>query len=249
MGEVSLNAPSYSSVKRTSATISCSAWDWPYPNKEPVETGDEEKGSRTTYSYSGTVWDWSFSDGGSANVKEPTYTFTGLSAGTSNTVQGTLSVTCIETATKISWSTTTTQVETGKDAEGNPIYEDEKKTTYNDPVVTSETINLGSASDSVTVYTQPSDFSFGCYSGAYIADYATAEKWNLLADQVGKYKSWRDQSSQYSSYNDLKVTQGAWITADIYNSMAGVCGTATVKAQSTIISAALFEALASAVSP
>ena len=250
MGSVSLNQPSYSSVKQTSATISCSAWDWPYPSDAgTTTTGDSKNGSETKISYSNTVWSWSFSDGGSASSKEPTHTFTGLSAGTSNTVRGTLSVKCTKTTTKKSWSTTTEKVETGKDENGNPIYEDKETTTTTGPTTTTTTVNLGSASDSVTVYTQPTAWSFGCSPGKYIADYATAANWNRLADQVGKYKSWRNQSSQYSSYNYLKVSPGDWITAAIYNSMASVCGTASVTANSTLISAALFEALADAVSP
>ena len=250
MGSVSLNAPSYSSVKQTSATISCSAWGWPYPSDAGTTSiGDSKNGSETTISYSNTIWSWSFSDGGSASIKEPTYTFTGLSAGASNTVRGTLSVKCTKTTVKKSWSTTTTKVEIGKDENGNPIYEDKETTTTTGPTTTAETFNLGSASSSVTVYTQPTAWSFGCSAGQYIADYATAANWNRLADQVGKYKSWRNQSGQYSSYDYLKVLPGDWITATIYNSMASVCGTASVTAQSTLISAALFEALADAVSP
>ena len=56
MGSVSLNAPSYSSVKQTSATISCSAWDWPYPSDAgTTTTGDSKNGSDTNISYSNTV--------------------------------------------------------------------------------------------------------------------------------------------------------------------------------------------------
>jgi hypothetical protein len=47
----------------------------------------------------------------------------------------------------------------------------------------------------------------------------------------------------------LKVSSGDWITASIYNSMASACGTSRVTADETLISAALFEALADAVSP
>ena len=250
MGSVSLNQPSYSSVKQTSATIKCSAWDWPYPSDAgTTTTGDTKNGTKTVITYSSTIWSWSFSDGGSASSKEPTHTFTGLSAGSSNTVRGTLNVKCTRVKTVTTYKTTTEKVETGKDEEGNPTYEEKETTTTTTDTETNNNYSLGSASDSLTVYTQPAAWSFGCSADDYIADYATAVKWNQLADQVGKYKSWRNQSNQYSSYNNLKVSSGDWITATIYNSMASTCGTSSVTANSTLISAALFEALADAVSP
>ncbi len=246
MGSVTLHSPSYSSVGQRYASISCTAVGWVYPSDSgTTTTGDSKNGSRTTISYSNTVWSWSFSDGGTSSSKEPTHTFTGLTAGRANTVRGTLSARCTKTTTVTRWSTHREEV--GKDEEGNPIYED--VTTTTGPTTSRTTVSLGSASDSVTVYTQPTGFSFGCSPGDYIADYATAANWNELADQVGKYKSWRNQSSQYSSYDYLKVSSGDWITASIYNSMASACGTSRVTADETLISAALFEALADAVSP
>lgn len=251
MGSVSLSIASYASVKQTSATVKCSAWDWPYPSDHntTTSTGDSKNGTETTIKYSNTVWSWTFSDGGSASTKEPTHTFTGLTAAASNTVRGTLTVKCTQTKTIKTTTTTTEKVEAGKDDAGNTIYEDKETTKTETKTETNSNYSLGSASDSLTVYTQPSSFSFGCSAGDYIADYATASKWNQLADQVGKYKSWRNQSSQYSSYSYLKVNSGDWITAKIYNDMASVCGTSSVTAQVTLISAALFEALADAVSP
>lgn len=246
MPSVNLNSPTYSSVGTTYATISCSATGWTYPSDAgTTTTGDSKNGSKTTISYSNTIWSWSFSDGGSSSTKEPSHKFTGLSAGKSNTLRGTLSAKCTKSVTKTSWSTSKQEV--GKDENGNPIYEE--VTTTVGPTTTKTTVNIGSASDSVTVYTQPYAWSFGCKAGDYISDYATAENWNELADQVGKYKSWRTQSNKYSSYNTLKVSSGTWITASIYNSMAQACGVSSVTANSTLITASLFEALADAVSP
>ena len=239
MGSISLNAPSYSSVGTTYATISCSAWDWPYPsdNGTSTSTGDTSNGTKTSISYSNTIWAWKFSDGGTASMKEPSYKFTGLSTGVKNTISATLTVTCTKT-------TTTTTYSTPEATESNP-----NPTTTTSTSTSSSAYTIGSASASQVVYTQPNSFSFGCSTGDYIADYATAANWNKLADQVGKYKSWRNQSDYYSSYNSLKVSSGDWITANVYNSMASACGTSSVTANSTLISAALFEALADAVSP
>ena len=245
MPTVTLHVPSYSAVGQTYANVSCTAVGWYYPDDSgTTTTGDSLNGSSTTISYDNTTWSWSFSSGGGSSVKEPTHTFTGLSIGTANRVSGTLTARATRTVKRTTWSTS--RVQTGTDENGNPIYEN--VTTRTEHPATTTTVTIGTASDSVTVYTSPSPFSFGCSRGDYIADYITASRWNQLVDQLGKYRSWRNQSNNYSDYNTLKVAAGAWITATLYNSMAYNCGVARVT-DSTIISATHFNDLADAVSP
>lgn len=253
MGQVSLNKPSSSSVTRNTAKISCSAWDWPYPSDAgTTKTGDSKNGSETTISYSNTVWSWSFSDGGSASTKQPTHTFSGLSAGSANTCRGTLSVKCTKTTTKTSWKTTTEKVQVGEDDNGKPIYEDKETTTITGPTTTTATVSLGSASDSVTVYTKPAAFDWGSgvASGNIIQVSAglSASKWNTLVARTEQRTNWENQSGG-ASYSGAKVSSGELIKASKYNILANALGTSNVigGANGTLISASIFIALQTAV--
>lgn len=245
MGSVTLHSPSYSSVGQRYASISCTAVGWVYPSDSGTTTTGDSKTVlellfliAIQYGVGALVME-------AALVQKNQLIIYWFNRGKGKHSQRHIKCQMYETTTVTRWSTHREEV--GKDENGNPIYED--VTTSTGPTTSRTTVSLGSASDSVTVYTQPTSFSFGCSPGDYIADYATASKWNQLADQVGKYKSWRNQSNQYSSYNNLKVSRGDWITASVYNSMASACGTSRVTADKTLISAALFEALADAISP
>lgn len=239
-GSVALSLSSYTNVGRDSAKISCSAWDWVYPSDHntTTETGDDANGSKTTISYSNTVWSWSFSDGGRSSSKEPTHTFTGLTAGKANTCRGTLSARCTRTVTRTSWRT---------DSEG-------KKTTTG-PTSNSTSYNLGSASDSITVYTKPAAFYWGAgvSQGSTIqaSNALTAASWNTLVTRVEERANWINQKSG-ASYSSAKVNPGDLVTAAVYNVLARALGVSTVTAHTknttgTLITASVFIALQTAV--
>lgn len=253
MGQVSLNKPSYSNVTRNTAKISCSAWDWPYPSDAgTTTTGDDKNGSKTTISYSNTVWSWTFSDGGTASTKEPTHTFSGLSAGAANTCRGTLSVKCTKTTTTTSWSTTTTSVATGKDENGNTIYEEKETKTTTGPTTTTTTVSLGSASDSVVVYTKPAAFDWGSGVASdktiQVSAGLSASKWNTLVTRTEQRTNWKNQSGG-ASYSGANVSSGELIKASKYNILANALGTSNVTGgeNGTLISASIFIALQTAV--
>lgn len=238
-GSVSLSLSSYTNVDQNSAKISCSAWGWVYPSDAGTKTtGDDANGSKTVTSYSNTVWSWSFSDGGRSSSKELTHTFTGLTAGKANTCKGTLSAKCTKKVTKTSWST---------DKEG-------KKTTVG-PTTTTVTYDLGSASDSVTVYTKPAAFYWGAGvakdSTIQASNALTAASWNTLVTRVEERANWINQKSG-ASYSSAKVSSGDLVTAAVYNVLARTLGVSTVTAHTknttgTLITASVFIALQTAV--
>lgn len=239
-GSVLLSLSSYTNVSRNSATISCSAWDWVYPSDHntTTETGDDANGSKTTISYSNTVWSWSFNDGGRSSSKEPTHTFTGLTAGKANTCRGTLSARCTRTVTRTSWKT---------DSEG--------KKTITGPTSNSTSYNLGSASDSIIVYTKPAAFYWGAGvsqgSTIQISNALTAASWNTLVTRVEERVNWINQKSG-TSYSSAKVSSGDLVTAATYNVLARALGVSTVVAHTknttgTLITASVFIALQTAV--
>lgn len=256
MGSVALSLSSYTKVGRYSAIISCSALDWPYPSDAGThETGDDENGSSTTISYSNTIWSWTFNDGGTASTKEPTHQFTGLTAGSRNTCRGTLSVKCTRTVTTKTWKTTTVKVPDGKDENGNTIYKDEKKKTTTTTGPTSTSYSLGSASDSIAVYTKPAEFSWG--SGVatdktiQVSDGLSASKWNTLVTRTEQRDNWKDQSGG-ADYGDAEVSSGELVTAAKYNILAKALGVSQVTAHTdkttgTLIIADVFIALQTAV--
>ena len=85
-----------------------------------------------------------------------------------------------------------------------------------------EWVYKGSDSYSLTVYTKPSSWRWPVQPkvDVHLADVLTASNWNGMITQLGKYRSWQDQSNKYSNYNGYKVSSGDWIAATTYNGVA-----------------------------
>lgn len=259
MASISLN-----SAQQNSASISYdggTGWTIPSNGTESAvdwgswgagELEQERTGKTTQISYTDadgctTTWKWTFTGcTGSADQKSGTTTVTGLVAGKSNSITATLSVTRSSkiitrtykqkhTRTKKEDGTYTSWVEGSKTL---------VSTTKADGVGT----NLGSqTSNTLIIYTKPTEFTWTISSSGYIVDYISATKWNELCDQVGKYLSYKNKSNQYSAANGAKVSSGAWISAAIYNQLANLLNKSTVVAGQTLITAAHFTTLRDAV--
>lgn len=248
-GSAKLSKPSANSIRSNSATVQCSATGWALPTKTTEKSGDSKNGSETVTEYKDLKYSWSFSPGGgSASSASTSHTFSGLNAGSSATLSGTVKVSCTKTVTKKTW--TTKPVPTGdKDENGNPIMKEERTEETEGP--TASTHSIGTASDSVTVYTKPNSWSWSAIgSGKIIQHTLYAYEWNDLIEQCRKYKQWENQSSSVN-VNVPQVRSGDLITASLYNAMASACGiskSVNGGREGTIISADLFIALANAVS-
>lgn len=74
---------------------------------------------------------------------------------------------------------------------------------------------------SISIYTKPSPFSWSVTSNGYIDQQLSANKWNQLCDQVGKRSSWINQSNSYNIADGYHVSAGDYMSAQIYNGLAG----------------------------
>lgn len=251
-GSVRYTSPTSGDVSTTRATVDWRATGWSAPDDEVKVTGDTKNGSRSEISYGELKYSWSFSPGGGNDSgSSVTHTYTGLSAGAPRTLSASVSVSCEKTIVVISWVTTTEKVQTGTDSEGKPVYTDKEVLKTSDPSTTNVTVDIGSASNSVTVYTRPYSWSWSSISsGAVIQQTLYASEWNDLIEQCRRYKQWSQQSA-FVTVNVPTVSSGDLITADLYNSMAAACGIntrVTGGSSGTVISVPLFTALANAVS-
>lgn len=246
--KVTLNTPNYTDVSTTSATIQCSATGWVYPEDHGTSTpsGDDKNGSITSIEYKDTVWSWTFNDGGSSDIKEPLYTFTGLAPGMKQELSGTLTASCTKVETVESWYTK--PVPTGeKDENGNPIMKDQL--FKNEPQVTPTSYSLGSAKGTVLVYTKPAEFSWpNMIQDQTIQDKInglSADKWNELCTKIAQRANWIAQDDEKVTFAEVSSNQV--ITADIYNEAATQLDLPTVEAKKTLIKASHFTVLSDAV--
>ena len=221
--------------------------------------------TQVVYDVSGctTTWSWTFTggNGGSSSSKEGSKTIYGMNAGSRGTVTGRLTASRSAKQKKEVYTRTRTRTKTTeKDDKGNTTTtygewsdwsETGPRTTYG----SASSKYLGSASDTLTFYTQPAEFSWG----AGVAQGETiqtsiglsASSWNTLVTRTEQRDNWKDQSGG-ASYSDAKVSSGELITAAKYNILAKALGVSQVKAHTdkvtgTLITAAVFIALSTAV--
>ena len=238
-GIISYSQPTSRDVQRSAAEISWSTSGWALPDDAgTTTTGDSKNGSKTTISYSDLSYLWRFSPGDGMGFGESiSFIYGGLIAGSRVALSASVSVSCEKTVTVISWTTT-------KDDDDNEI------TTTSDPQETTTIVDIGTASNSVIVYTKPNSWSWSSVDrGSIIQETLYASEWNDLIEQCRKYRQWEQQSSVF--INVPTVQSGDLITAELYNSMAAACGIntrVTGGRAGTVISASLFISLANAVS-
>lgn len=266
------------SANRSSVTFEYSGTGWYIPaNGTPHDSGWSTISSSDTrqvqqktitqivYDASGctTTWHWTFSggSGGSSSSKEGTKTINGMNPGAKGTVTGTLSATRSAKQKKEVYTRTRTRTKTTeKDDKGNTTTkygewsdwsESGPRTTYS----SASSKNLGSASDSLTFYTKPAEFSWG--SGVdtdktiQISGGLSASKWNTLVARVEQRKNWENQSGG-ADYSDAEASSGELVTAAKYNILAKALSVSQVTAHTdrttgTLITADVFIALQTAV--
>ena len=75
-------------------------------------------------------------------------------------------------------------------------------------------------SDTIYIYTRANTWNWENGTPTFnnfIHEHITAERWNDLPKQMGRYMSWRNQSNLYNSYSISTVRTNDVITADLYN--------------------------------
>lgn len=228
------------SVSTNSANISFSTSGWTKPddssNTVTSSSDSTTVETTTTIKYSNLVYAWTFGDGGTSSSQSGTRNYTGLIAGQKNTISGKVKVTCSKTVQTTTKTTTTSDSGTST------------STQTDTPTTTTEELSgspLSAASQ--FAYTRPNPLNWSVSSGDYIKDKLTAANWNNLITQLGKYRSYKDQSDKYSSYNYLKVSSGTSVTASLFNQVASAAGISNVATQYKDITAVSVNSLVNAV--
>lgn len=129
--------------------------------------------------------------------------------------------------------------------------------TSSDPLTGADTSDWGSwetktnstsNTGALYVYTKNDKVSTNFWgnpsSGDYIDQHITKTNVNAWIDQLGIWKSWKQQDNYYNTYNSQKNPSGD-ITASWYNTLSGYCnGAYTVSKYNQYISAEHFQDLA-----
>lgn len=266
---------SFSSADRNSITFGYNGSGWNIPNNGSESSiswgswssGDEEQtrtGTSTQTVYdtdSGCVtkWSWTFTggNGGTSTSKEGSKTISGFTSGTKNTLSGTLSA---KRTAKVKTRTYTQKRTRVKKGDGSySEWTEGAKTVSNTSLANGTDKDLGSASGSLSFYTQPSAFSWSSTptEDAFIDDCLSATKWNELMDKAVQRYNWKN--CQPGSFTSPKTTPqnhvlpGDFVTASAYNAAASLCGVsisvaaATSSNNGTLIYASYFTALSNAV--
>lgn len=268
----------FRSADRSSVTFDYGGTGWHIPaNETPRESSWSTTSSSETrqvqqktitqivYDASGctTTWHWTFrgGNGGSSSVKEGSKTISGMNSGAKGTVTGTLSATRSAKQKKEVYTRTRTRTKTTeKDDQGNTTttYGDWSDWSESGPTTTyssASSKSLGSASDSLTFYTQPAEFSWGAGVAQgetiQVSNSLTASSWNTLVTRTEQRKNWENQSGG-ADYSSAKASSGELVTASKYNILAKALGVSQVKAHTdkvtgTLITADVFIALQTAV--
>ena len=248
MGSASLSKPSSSQVTQITAVSTYSASGFSLPSNSEYWLSDT---SYYLYSYSGLTYSWEFSDGGSSSSASGAHTFTGLSLGTNNILSATVTVSCTQSTTYYAYVSEPDLDKPILDEEGNPTGQYEEKWYWTSAFQGNSSYSLGSATASITIYTQPSKFSlYDFKEHTRIQDNLTVEVVTAWCEQCGKYLSWLNQTNRYDAANHLIPNSKDVITADWYNACSKLCGLNTIVIKDkTRITAQLFKILGEKVSP
>lgn len=244
----SLRLTSYTNAGSTSATASYSVSGYSLPSGGTTDwSGDAPSGgtwtqTRVTTEYRDLSYSWSFGETGSSG----THTFYGLTAGSSNYLSGTVTISC-QTRQNIerrscSWIDGTPATETSPGTPGH--WGSWSSGTTSEGSWSNH--SLGSESVSLTVYTKPSSFSWSgnVNSGQTIQLNLSSSDWNTLCTKAAQRRNWINQSSGASV--NATVSSGEIISAGKYNTLATALGVSNVS-QGDVIRASHFTALSSAV--
>ena len=232
--------------------------------------------SKTTYSYSELSYAWVI---GSVNASGASGSLlvSGLTPKSSNTISGSVTVSCTETVT--SYSREDVYVD------GDPIYDlnnpilgepdeygnaeiigypilgyEQVWAGYTDWSVTSTSTNTISASSSTstTVYTRPgifTEYNFTADTIIESADGLTATKVSHWIDHCNAFAHWYNQNDTNVTTSACGATTGDVITAAWYNACVAACPDVTTRPAAvtggidgTILSASIFSSLGAAIS-
>ena len=264
-----LTKPSWRNVTRTTAYIEYEASDYSLPNNN-ISTwkgsapsfGSTWTQTRTVTTYKNIEYEWSF---GSTKASG-TYEFN-ISAGQAKSISASLKVNCTKTETEQSRINTREQIESTLESStseqdgyvsATPSKQDDWQGWSDASNISSSTSTYTIAdvfTNEITVYGQPSQFSWGdgVASGNIIQVSAglSASKWNTLVERIEQWTNWKNQSDG-ADYSDAEVSSGELVTAAKYNILARALGVSTVTAHTknttgTLITASVFIALQTAV--
>lgn len=222
---------------------------WTGDDFNQYRTGQSEQ---TIYNENGceTNWNWNFvgGNGGSNSEKEETKTIKGFLSGSENTISGTL------TASRTSKIKVRTyrQLRTREKIADDWTYEEEQlaNVTYRDGTDK----DIGTATETLIFYTKPDKFFWDVFPSKDVSIYQvlTATKWNELMDKAVQRYNWKycqqNSGNAPKAIGQNQVTPGTFVSADIYNNGASLCGINTkVTAEQSVIYASLFTDLSDAV--
>ena len=247
---------SLSSATENTATIQYSASGFSLPSGSTGSwSGGRPTDSKTDISYKDISYSWSFG----ASGRTGSYTSGGLTAGSSNQIFATVTVSCTRVVTNYTQNYTREWIDEVTDDEGKVVTPGHWGSWQASGGVSSSSsqssYSLGSASASLTVYTKPSTFAWGAgvAKGQTIQQSSglSASKWNELVTKTEQRRNWINQSGT-ASYSTLKVKSGDLVTASLYNRMAQACDCSTRVSNDqdkndSIIYASVFQDLANAV--
>lgn len=264
-----LTKPSWHDVTRTTASIDYNVSGYSLPssnttawNGSAPSSGSTWTQTRTVTTYKNIKYEWSF---GSTKASG-THNFN-ISAGQAKSISASVKVTCTKTVTKQSRTNTREWIE-GTPASGTPGQEGYVPATpgkwgswqgwssASDISSSTSTYTIANVStNTITVYGQPSQFSWGngVASGNIIqvSIGLSASKWNTLVERTEQRTNWKNQSGG-TDYSDAEVSSGELITAVKYNILAKALSVSQVIAHTknttgTLITASVFIALQTAV--